>query len=188
MNTAAQKFAYLFAVLLMLVSQPVRCETPQPQKQDDESWYRNDYECHGYKIVLHTWCRVVGEGDNPFKQCAEQHMEVTGPDGKIKKLHVQSSERKGEFHSIGVLTCVAGQDGKPYVDATLGNGGNCDTCEISAILDPKKGRWIFYGDRWFSNKIERDSIKKMEKQWDDAYRKDGYFINKDMRIEVDYRG
>ena len=82
MNTTAQKFAYLFAVLLMLVSQPVQCGTPQPKKQDDASWYRNDYECHGYKIALHTWCRVIGEGDNPFKQCAEQHMEVTGPDGK----------------------------------------------------------------------------------------------------------
>lgn len=130
---------------------------------DDMRWFKNELTCADTKVIVHSYCRnEPNYSANTF--CVEQSITLEKAEGKkITQNFLNKEPSRGDFHSVRSLACVAG-DHAHYLYVSLGNGGNCDTCENDAVMD-LRGRWRRYGSRWYAPKRERAEIASHEQRW-----------------------
>ncbi|MDO8653128.1 MAG: hypothetical protein Q7R66_13165 [Undibacterium sp.] len=131
---------------------------------DDMRWFKNELICAETKVIVRSYCKnEVDEPVNSF--CTKQVLTLETADKKIKIDNLLEKEPfLGNFHVAGLIRCVAVTSNKPYLYITLDNGGNCNGCEVSAIMN-LHGKWKRYGRRWYVAGIERKEISRHENAW-----------------------
>ncbi|MES2050042.1 MAG: hypothetical protein V4447_16705 [Pseudomonadota bacterium] len=131
---------------------------------DDMRWFKNEITCGSTQVIVRSYCKDdVDEPVNSF--CTKQTLTVETLNKKIEINNLLEKEPSlGNFHVSGLIRCVADTANRPYLYLTLDNGGNCNVCEVSAIMD-LNGKWKRYGKRWFVDGKERKEIAKHEKAW-----------------------
>ena len=139
----------------------------------DMRWYKNEMTCEDVKITVLSYCKNdADERVNTF--CVEQKLilEKQGRK-KIKDNLLEKEPSRNDFHSVRSLSCTKTKNDKFYLFLSLGNGGNCNTCEVSATMD-LNGNWKRYDRRWCTSGNERKFIAIGEKKW---WRQDSFFLN-----------
>ncbi len=147
---------------------------------DDMRWFTNETVCDEVKITVLSYCQNdVDEMVNTF--CVQQKLILEKNEKKIMLENLLEKEpSRNEFHSVRSLTCVAGKNNKPYIFFSLGNGGNCNDCEVHATMD-LNGRWKHYDRKWFVSGRERKDIDRQEKVW---WKEDSFYLkNKIENVE-----
>jgi len=130
--------------------------------EEKEFRFLNTMTCAGVKVEVSSICsKKSDEGTN--YSCTNQSISLDRNDhGSIRK-DLLEKENYDNFHIATSLRCVSAK-GKDYVYVMLNNGGNCDDCEVNALID-LNGKWIFYGDKWFVSGSEKRRIRKAAKAW-----------------------
>ena len=124
--------------------------------------FSNTMACGGVKVEVLSICgEKSDEGIN--YSCATQSISFEKNDHISIRKDLLEKESFDNFHIATSLRCVS-TNLKKYVYILLNNGGNCDDCEVGALID-LSGKWIFYGDRWFVSGSEKTRIRKSEKKW-----------------------
>lgn len=138
----------------------------------DMRWYKNEMTCEDVKITVLSYCKNdVDEKVNTF--CVQQKLILENQGTKkIKNNLLEKEPSRNDFHSVRSLTCVKAKNDKSYLFLSLGNGGNCGTCEVSATMD-LNGKWKRYDRRWYTSGNERKIIAAGEKKW---WRQDSFFL------------
>jgi hypothetical protein len=131
---------------------------------DDMRWFKNEMMCSNAQVSVRSYCKDdVDEPVNSF--CTKQTLTVKTIDKKIEINNLLEKEPSlGNFHVVGLIRCVSDSSNRPYLYLTLDNGGNCNSCEVSAIMD-LTGKWKRYGKRWFVDGKERKEIARLENTW-----------------------
>lgn len=132
---------------------------------DDMHWYKNEMTCADVKVTVFSNCQNAPDvSANSF--CVAQKItfvDAAGKEAKKKNL-LDKEPARGDFHVLGSIRCVAGKNNKPYLFMIFSNGGNCDTCEIDAVMD-LRGKWIRHDKKWFVRGAERRDINSREQRW-----------------------
>lgn len=124
--------------------------------------FSNTMACGGVKVEVLSICgEKSDEGIN--YSCATQSINFERNDRSSIRKDLLEKESFDNFHIATSLRCVSTKV-KKYVYILLNNGGNCDDCEVDALID-LNGKWIFYGNRWFVSGLEKARIRKSEKTW-----------------------
>jgi hypothetical protein len=146
----------------------------------DMRWYRNEMICETVKVTVLSYCKNdADERANTF--CVQQKLILENQGKKkIKNNLLEKEPSRNDFHSVRSLTCVKAKNDKPYLFLSLGNGGNCDACEVSATMD-LNGKWKRYDRRWYTSGDERKVMTIGDEKW---WRQDSFFlINKTEVLE-----
>ena len=114
-------------------------------------WFKNEVQCTNEKIVIRSYCEVTFR-ENASVQvnhiCSAQEILFQAPDGKQRTVDLLKKEPwKGDMHVVNFLQCVP-QTRQRYFLLRYGNGGNCDRCELEALLG-RDGKWKRYGNKSF---------------------------------------
>ncbi|NRR30292.1 hypothetical protein HSX11_08830 [Oxalobacteraceae bacterium] len=139
-------------------------------------WFKNEMQCGVAKVVVRSLCEQSDptRGVVPFNSlCSEQELRITQPGSKPVKLDLLARETDMEnFKIVSSLRCGEAEN-KPYLYMMIDNGGNCDKCEIDAVID-LQGRWKRYDKRWLTKAAaERKAISKKEAEW---FRQEPFYL------------
>jgi len=134
-------------------------------------WFKNEVQCAGEKIVIRSYCEVTFR-ENASVQvnhiCSAQEIVFRAPDGKRRTVDLLEKEPwKGDMHVVNSLQCVPHAEPR-YFLVGYGNGGNCDTCELEALLG-SDGKWKRYGNKSLPmSRAEKTDIDAHLAQWQQA--------------------
>jgi hypothetical protein len=144
--------------------------------QENMHWYKNETACADVAVTVRSYCKRDEDlSMNSF--CTKQQLTLKSADGKLieKNNLLEKEPPSKEFHVLGSIRCVNGRDDKPYLYMIFDNGGNCDACEIDALMD-LNGKWKKYDKKWFVSGSEKREIQKRSENWFKA--KSFYLENK----------
>lgn len=147
---------------------------------NDMHWFNNEMSCAGTKVTVQSYCK--NDDDrliNTF--CTRQKMILQDANGKeiVKSNLLEKEPARKEFHVLGSMRCVSGKDDKPYLYMILDNSGNCDACEINAIMD-LNGKWKRYDKKWFVSGVEKRAIQKHSKDW---FKSEAFYLKNKIEIK-----
>ena len=134
-------------------------------------WFKNEVQCAGEKIVIRSYCEVTFR-ENASVQvnhiCSAQEILFRAPDAKQRTVDLLKKEPwKGEMHVVNSLQCIPHSKHR-YFLLSYGNGGNCDTCELEALLG-SDGKWKRYGNKSFPMSLaEKADIDAHLMEWQRA--------------------
>lgn len=139
-------------------------------------WFKNEMQCGAAKVTVRSLCE---ERDHtgavvPYNnQCLEQELRIEQPGAKpVKRDLLERETSKDTFRIATALRCTEA-GGKQYLHVMIDNGGNCDECETSAVLD-LQGHWKRYGKRWLSTPpAERKTMSQQGAKW---FQQDPFFL------------
>jgi hypothetical protein len=139
---------------------------------DNMRWFKNEMMCSNAQVTVRSYCK--DDADEPVNSfCTRQTLRVETLNKNIEVNNLLEKEPSlGNFHVTGLIRCVADTANKPYLYLTLDNGGNCNVCEVSAIID-LDGKWKRYGKRWYVNGKERKEIEMHETAW---FKQDSFLL------------
>lgn len=146
--------------------------------EQDIFWFQNLLQCGGVKVNVRSQCQVISADAPVNLLCMQQQLVLTQPDGTVLRRDLLEHEpSRGESHVVTGVTC--GDAGaRHFLYISLGNGGNCDTCENEAVMG-LDGRWKRYGQRWLkATPQEKKSINTHLDAWQNA---DGVLITNTVR-------
>ena len=134
----------------------------------DMYWFKNETACDGVKITVRSFCAITERGHVTIQHnnlCTEQDLVIENGRSERKILDLLEHEPSDDDTHIATgLRCVSAGK-KHYLLVSMGNGGNCDTCENDAIVG-LDGQWKRYGTRWFNlRKSEKAQIEKQQRAW-----------------------
>lgn len=100
--------------------------------------------------------------------CSAQEILFHAPDGKQLTVDLLKKEPwKGDMHVVNFLQCVPHPQHR-YFFLRYGNGGNCNTCELEALLG-SDGKWKRYGNKLFPmRRAEKADIDTHLTRWQQA--------------------
>lgn len=132
--------------------------------ENDMRWFKNEMMCADVQVTVKSYCKDdVDEPVNSF--CTKQTLTVEAINKKIEVKNLLEKEPwLGNFHVTGLIRCVADTSNRHYLYLTLDNGGNCNSCEVSAVMD-LNGKWKRYGKRWYVAGKERKEITQNAHAW-----------------------
>ena len=131
-------------------------------------WFKHEVQCAGENIVIRSYCEVTFR-ENASVQvnhiCSSQEILFQAPDGKQRTVDLLKKEPwKGNMHVVNFFQCVPDTQHR-YFLLRYGNGGNCDTCELEALLG-RDGKWKRYGNKSFPmSRVEKADIDAHLTQW-----------------------
>jgi hypothetical protein len=134
-------------------------------------WFKNEVQCAGEKIVIRSYCEVTFR-ENASVQvnhiCIAQEILFQASDGKQRTVDLLKKEPwKGDMHVVNSLQCVSHTQHRYFI-LSYGNGGNCATCELEALLGGD-GKWKRYGNKSFpTSRAEKADIDAHLTQWQQA--------------------
>ena len=134
----------------------------------EQFWFKNETECDGARVTVRSYCEVAHRAYATQQRntgCVEQELVIAQPGKPVRKLDLLAHEPvEDDFHIASSLRCVAA--GKQhYLLVTLDTGGNCDTCELQAVVG-LDGRWKRYGGKWQATPAaEQRTIQQSEASW-----------------------
>lgn len=148
---------------------------------EDMHWFKNELNCSDVKVTVYSYCQKE-ENTTMNSFCSQQKITFDNANGsQIKKENLLDKEPvRRNFHVLGSMRCVFGENQKPYLYMILDNGGNCDACEIDAVMD-LQGRWKRYDRKWLVSGKEKLDIKKRENDW--FHKTTAFYLHN--KIEVD---
>lgn len=136
----------------------------ESENKNEMRWFRNELTCEDTKVTVRSFCKDEKEYSiNSFCTAQSMSLEKNGERITIRNL-LKNEPVRDNFHTLGSVRCVMNSYMKPYLYLILDNGGNCDGCEINAVMD-LNGDWKMYDKKWFSSGQERKEIKKGLKIW-----------------------
>jgi rRNA processing protein Gar1 len=132
--------------------------------EPEMAWFKNEMVCAGTKVIVRSYCK--NEADEPVNSfCTKQGLILENLNKRKMIDNLLDKEpSRNDFHVVGLIRCVMGANEKPYLYVSLDNGGNCDNCEISAIMD-LNGKWKRYDKHWYVSGAERKEISRRENDW-----------------------
>jgi hypothetical protein len=150
--------------------------------EDEMRWYTNEMTCANVTVTVtvQSYCKNNDDvSTNSF--CTMQKMILKSGDRKaiVKKNLLEKEPARNEFHALSTLRCVTGREDKNYLYMTLDNGGNCDDCEINAVMD-LQGKWKRYDRKWFVSGAEKQEITKRSAGW---FKAEAFYLNNKIEIK-----
>jgi hypothetical protein len=162
------KFIQQYVALVALATANLNATSAEPAEM---FWFINEVHCAGEKIVIRSYCEVTLR-ENASVQvnhiCSAQEILFQGSDGKQRTVDLLKKEPwKGDMHVVNFLQCAPHTQHR-YFLLSYGNGGNCDTCELQALLG-RDGKWKRYGNKSFPmSRAEKADINAHLTQWQKA--------------------
>jgi hypothetical protein len=126
----------------------------------------DSWVCNQFKIITEQRCRQLDEFNSV---CFEQTLTIAKPDGSRKSidlLHKESIRNLG-YHATS-YSCSPASSGNGHMLVVYNNGGNCNDCEFTAVLDLGKGKWMKYGNTWRANQATIKILKSQLKKWEQS--------------------
>ncbi len=133
----------------------------------EQFWFKNETRCGEARITVRSYCEVAHNAYAVMQRntgCVEQQLVIAQPGKKIISRDLLEHEPvEDDFHFPSSLRCVtAGQ--QRYLLIKMATGGNCDTCELEAIVG-MDGRWKRYGEKWTASAAEQRAISQSQATW-----------------------
>lgn len=131
-------------------------------------WFKNEVQCAGEQIVIRSYCEITFR-ENASVQvnhiCSAQEIFFQAPGGRHRTVDLLKNEPwKGDMHVVNFLQCVPSAQHRYFI-LRYGNGGNCNTCELEALLG-RDGKWKRYGNKSFPmSRTEKADIDTHLPRW-----------------------
>lgn len=138
----------------LLVSANLLAVSNAAHAEAKTNWYTSTSTCAGNKLIVHSFCQKMDDDE----LCTGHDLTIVKADGtKIEAGSLEKKETKdqrGDLLTSKSMRCVAGKDNKPYLLLYFANGGNCDECEATGVID-LDGVWKEFGSHWYVTNPEK---------------------------------
>lgn len=142
----------------------------------EPEWFKNEIVCADTQVIIQSFCE--NNVNSPVNHlCSGQKLILKRPGEKAVVRNLLEKEKGDDLRIATGMRCVSTKK-KHYLYISIENGGNCDECEIFAIVD-LKGRWRRYGNQWFSPLNEQMEITKSEGNW---LKRDSFSISNKIKM------
>lgn len=139
---------------------------------NESKWFKNETSCAGHKIFVRSYCDTSISHNGTHSFCDYQKITIT--DAKNHSVTTDLLEKDALVADgprfLSAVRCGITTDKTPYLLMILDNRGNCDTCEVSGVMD-LKGVWRNYDKFWFNTKkAEKKKIDNLKwRQFEEFY-------------------
>lgn len=148
---------------------------------DDMHWYKNEIRCAEVKITVYSECQNAPDLAKNTA-CFNQKIEFNHPDGRQYKKNrlLEREPVRGNYHALSSIRCAAETEGEPYLYMILDNGGNCDDCEIDAVMN-LRGQWMRYDRKWLTQGGVRRDIAMRQDDW---FKMEAVYLKNKIKAQV----
>jgi hypothetical protein len=155
----------LFLRCFAAITALVLCSSVHAAEKDgaaNRMSFKNRLACQNVAVEVESYCAEKSEQGINYS-CVDQKIILSEKGGRSVTKDLLEKEKEDNYHIATSLRCVS-TAAKSYLLVSLDNGGNCDDCDVAALMD-LSGKWIYYGDRWFVSSAEKTEITNSRDKW-----------------------